>query len=226
MKNETQTPYLYVFVDEGGNFDFSATGTNYFTVTTVTQTRPFLLDGVLPELKYDLIEYGLNIEYFHAAEDRQPVRDRVFSAITRDLDELAIDSLVVEKCKTKPTLQIEERFYPEMIRRLLLNVLQQTDLERYQEVIVITDTIPINKKRKAIEKAIKQTLQMTLPSEGTKYRILHQASKACISLQVADYCNWSIFRKWERRDTRSYETIESAIRSERAVFGPSDSTHY
>jgi hypothetical protein len=60
--------YLYVFLDEAGDFDFSATGTKFFTFTTITKRRPFPWDTPLISLKYDLIEVGLDIEYFHAAD--------------------------------------------------------------------------------------------------------------------------------------------------------------
>lgn len=104
--------YLYVFLDEGGNFDFSPSGTRYFTFTSVTKARPFQIAPILDHLKYDLIETGLNFEYFHAAEDRQAVRDQVFHAIQRFLPSLRIDSLIVDKCKTGPALQDEQHFLP------------------------------------------------------------------------------------------------------------------
>lgn len=226
MKNNAEAPYLYVFVDEGGNLDFSSSGTQYFTLTMVTQTRPFDLDRALLALKYDLIESGLDIEYFHAAEDRQQVRNRVFSRIASDLDSFKVDCLIVEKSKTMPELQAEDRFYPEMLGGLLRHTLQQIDLNHYREVIVITDTIPVQKRRRAIEKTVKQTLRRMLQAAQMRYQIIHHASKSCISLQVADYCNWAIFRKWERGDRRSYETIQSVIRSESPVFQPTAPTYY
>jgi hypothetical protein len=73
--------YRYILLDEGGNFDFSPKGTRLFTLTSVTKVRPFQIAPVLDHLKYDLIETGLDLEYFHASEDRQPVRDQVFTAI-------------------------------------------------------------------------------------------------------------------------------------------------
>ncbi len=168
-------------------------------------------------LKYDLIEIGLDIEYFHAAEERQPVRNQVFAIIAASLGNMRLDSLIVEKRKTGPALQVIEKFYPRMIGYLLRYVLAPWNLRDYAEVIVITDNIPISRKREAIEKAIKQTLSNMLPS-GTKYRVLHHASKSCVSLQVADYCNWAIFRKWERGDPRSYDLINSALHSEFDIF--------
>ena len=209
--------YLYVFLDEAGDFNFSATGTKFFTFTTITKRRPFPWDTPLISLKYDLIEVGLDIEYFHAAEDRQAVRDQVFTIIGNNLGDLRIDSLVIEKRKTGPALQVLEKFYPRMIGYLLRYVLDPNNLREISEVIVITDSIPVSRKREAVEKAVKQTLSKMLPSDS-RYRILHHASKSCVGLQIADYCNWAIFRKWEREDPRSYELVRTGIRSEFDIF--------
>jgi len=209
--------YLYVFLDEGGDFNFSTTGTRFFTLTTITTTRPFPWDTPLLSLKFDLIEVGLDIEYFHASEDRQAVRDQVFTIIGGNLSKLHIDSLIIEKRKTGPALQVLEKFYPRMIGYLLRYILDPDNLRNIAEVIVITDSIPVSKKREAIEKAVKQALSNMLPS-GMRYSILHHASKSCVGLQIADYCNWAIFRKWEREDLRSYELISSGIRSEFDIF--------
>jgi len=76
---------LYIFLDEGGNLDFSPNGTKFFTVSTITKCRPFALDADLLALKYDLLEEGLDLDCFHASEDRQLVRNRVFSLIGRHL---------------------------------------------------------------------------------------------------------------------------------------------
>jgi len=81
MSEEHHPHYLYIFLDEGGNFDFTPSGTKYFTITSISKTRPFRIAPILDHLKYDPIETGINIEYFHAAEDRQAVRDNVFAAI-------------------------------------------------------------------------------------------------------------------------------------------------
>jgi hypothetical protein len=222
---EMPTQYLYVFLDEAGDFNFSVSGTRFFTFTTISKSRPFPWDGPLISLKYDLIEVGLDIEYFHAAEDRQAVRDQVFAIIANNLTNLRIDSLIVEKRKTGATLQILEKFYPRMIGYLLRYVLDPKNLRNFSEVIVITDSIPVSRKREAIEKAVKQTLSRMLP-HGTKYKLLHHASKSCAGLQIADYCNWAIFRKWERQDLRSYELIRSGIRSEFDIFRPGMRYYY
>jgi len=217
--------HLYIFLDEGGNLDFSPSGTHYFTLTCVTGKRPFLWDAAFPSLKHDLIEEGLDIEYFHAAEDRQRVRDQVFPLIEACLSSMRIDSLIVEKRKTGPSLQPLIRFYPEMLGYLLQYVFQGVESDRYEEVVVLTDRLPVKKKRQAVEKAIKTTLSRFLPPT-TNYRVLHHESRSCAGLQVVDYCNWAIYRKWSRDDSRSYDLIKRAIRSEFDIFASGRTYYY
>lgn len=209
--------YLYIFLDEGGNFDFSPKGTRFFTLTSITKARPFQIAPVLDHLKYDLIETGLDLEYFHASEDRQPVRDQVFAAIQKRFGALRIDSLIVEKSKCGPSLRDETKFYPRMLGYLLRYLLQGAEFQQVEEVIVVTDNIPVKKKAQAIEKAVKTVLADMLPTD-VKYRVLHHASKSSFGLQMADYCNWAIFRKWERGDERSYELIKLRVQSEYDIF--------
>ena len=150
----------YIFLDEAGNFDFGTTGTRYFVLTSVSTQRPFLWFGSLDGFKYDCIEYGLEDEYFHCANDNRHVRGRVF---------------------------------------------------------VITDTIPVNRKRRAIERGIQGALATMLPS-GMKYRMLHHNSRSHYGLQVADYCCWAIHRKWQTGESGWFDHIKPAVRSESDIF--------
>ena len=57
---------------------------------------------------------------------------------------------------------------------------------------------------------------MRLP--GMRYRILHHQSRSHYGLQVADYCCWATFRKWQRGESAWYDRIKSALRSGLKVF--------
>lgn len=216
---------LYIFLDEGGNLDFSPTGTKYFTLTALSKERPFEVYKHLNELKYNLIELDVELEYFRASEDRQAVRNSVFSIIEARLNETRIDSLIVEKRKTGLALRGEEKFYPEMIGYLLPYVVKGYNLNLFEKVVVFTDSIPIQKKRRAVEKSIKKVLAHKLPI-GVTYYIFHHASKSNYDLQIVDYCNWAIYRKWENQDLRSYEIIKRAIQSEFDIFKPGNRFYY
>jgi hypothetical protein len=209
--------YLYIFLDEGGNFDFSPIGTKFFIVTCLTKERPFEAYKALAELKYDLIEQGVHIESFHATEDKQAVRDKVFDIIERHLDGIRIDSVIADKRKAAPAWQEPVKLYSKMAGYLLRFVLSKFELSNYKEVLVFTDSMPIQRLKNAMQKAIKEVLAEMLPITA-KYRLLHHESKSCLDLQIADYCNWAIYPKFDRGDYRSYSKIAKAVKSEFEIF--------
>jgi len=78
--SEQNDRFLYIFLDEAGNLDFSSSGTKYFILGAVVKERPFLACRQLIDLKYDIIEHGADIDKFHASEDTQHVRNSVFKS--------------------------------------------------------------------------------------------------------------------------------------------------
>lgn len=209
---------LYLFIDEGGNFDFSPGGTHYFMLTCLLEERPFPSYDKLRSLKYDLLEQGANIEYFHAAEDKQTVRNKVFAIIRENLKHIQVSSMIVQKNKANPSIREESTFYTKVFRMLMKWVVEKhVHGKDYERVILFTDVMPVAKKKKAMEKGVKLELAALL-REGIEYRIYHHQSKSNLNLQVADYCNWAIWRKWANGDTRSYDLIKQCIDAEWDVF--------
>lgn len=221
------SPTLYVFLDEGGNFDFSNNGSKSFSLTSVSLTRPFGLHTILDTYKYDLIEHRIqpriNLECFHCADDNRHVRMRVFDLLREHLPDNSVDIVIVEKSKTGPALREPVKFYPKMLGYLLRFAIEKAGPD-IGEVVVITDSIPLAKKRKAIEKATKSTLHDML-RQDVPFRVMHHASKAHYGLQIADYVNWAVLRKWERGETALYNRISEKIRSEFDIFR-SGTRHY
>lgn len=217
--------FLYIFLDESGNFDFSPKGTKYFLLCSVTKERPFSACKDLIELKYDLAESGEELEYFHASEDTQSTRNAVFRIIQKHIAGVRIDVLVVDKRKVGPALRDVMKFYPRMIGYLLRYILNGVELAAFREVIVFTDRIPISRRREALEKSVKVTLAEMLP-KSSRYRVVHHDSKSNYDLQIADYCNWAVYRKWDRQDLRHYNLISTAIRSEFDIFRTGTRLYY
>ena len=204
----------YIFLDEAGNFDFSDKGTRYFTLASVSARRPFDWVSPLDEFKHDCIERGIGIEYFHCYNDSRRVRSSVFDLIESSSADLNVDYLVVDKSKVSPFLRDQSRFYPEMLGLLLSLVIPvEAESGETDEIIVITDTIPVNRRRRAVEKTVQTTLVRMLPPR-TRYRLLHHQSRSHYGLQVADYCCWAVFRKWESKDGFWLDGIMSALRNE------------
>ncbi len=217
---------LYLFIDEGGDFNFSNTGTKHFTLSCISKTRPFEAYKVLYELKYDLMESGLiELEYFHASEDRQIVRDQIFKIIDKNFRDSKINSIIVQKNRAHPKVLEDERFYTDMFSCFIENSLKDLNISQYRKLIIITDRIPIKRKRNAVEKGLKLVLSEKL-TKFIEYTILHHDSKSNFDLQLADYCNWAIYRKWERGDLRSYDLIKKFIKSEIDIFETDTKLYY
>jgi len=216
--------FLYVFLDEAGDFNFSKNGTRFFVLGGLVVERPFKAYPHLLELKYSLIERGIDVEYFHAAEDKQSVRNQVFEIIGAHLAAARVHALIVEKRKTHPPLRREERFYPKMLGYLVRFIVER-ETTSFAKLVVFTDRLPVRRKREAVEKAVKQTLSEMLPS-GITYQILHHDSKSNFGLQIADYLTWAVYRKWRDGDIRSYDLIRQFIQDEFDIFRPGTRLYY
>lgn len=216
---------VYIFLDESGNLDFSARGTRYFVLTSVSMERPFPMYEALDAYKYDCLEYGLATEYFHCAHDNRHVRGRVFDIIGSHLDHFSIDALIVEKRKTEPSLTPDGRFYAEMLGSLLRRVVLRESKSEAKEVIVITDTVPFRRRREALEKSVRSTLSRGIPNR-LRYRIVHHDSRAHYGLQIADYICWAVFRKYERGQPGFLDLISPAVLSQIDVFENETRAYY
>lgn len=189
--------------------------------------RPFPGYSELDGYKHECIETPSlpDLEYFHCTNDSKLVRQGVFNRLVPALGQLRIDALVVEKAKTGPALQPATLFYPRMLGYLLTYVMKREQNPLASELIVVTDTLPVQKQRKAVTKAIQQALHNALPSH-MRYRIIHHASRAHYGLQIADYFCWAIFRKWEQADTLHYNSLKVAIKSEFDIFRTGNTYYY
>ncbi len=217
---------LYIFQDESGNFVFSTRGTQYLVFTCLTTQNPFVLTRALTELKSTLIEMGEDIEYFHASNDKQVVRDEVYKILKSSRD-YKIEAVIVEKAKTNPTLREPAKLYLKMCEYLLKYILKGYE-KTFEKIIIFTDTLPVKKKKKAITKAFKKTIRALLGHQQ-KFYIFHHASKSHFCLQAVDYCSWAIYRKWGDwgdEEFRPYKMIVDKIRSEFNIFEVGETIYY
>ncbi|MDE0105002.1 MAG: hypothetical protein OXN89_21695 [Bryobacterales bacterium] len=170
--NENVTRYAYIFLDESGNFDFGSSGTRYLVLTSVSILRPSPMWGRLDAYKYHCIQTGTDVECFHCYHGRWPVRSAVFNLIAEHLDNIRISCAVSEKEGFAPEMREDKRLYPWMLGFLLRHALSEELAAGAEGIIVITDTIPVNRRRRAVEKSIKQAVVSGQLPKVT-YRILH-----------------------------------------------------
>jgi hypothetical protein len=213
-------PPLNIFIDESGNFDFSPNGTKFFILTAVSTTDcPALLSGCL-RLRHRIAAGGLDLEEFHATEDRQVVRDQMFGLLEEHIAHrcFTIDAIIARKNRANPSIRDETVFYPRLLKILLRWIFCHRTDDEVDRINVWAARIGTKKKRVSFEKAVKSYLANELEAGVIPYDVFMHSSVSHPMLQVADYCCWSINRKWKDGDLRPYSKLQSAVLTEFDVF--------
>ena len=210
--------YLYVFIDVSGNYDFSLVGTKSIVITSAlcSDINPGVLE--LYAVKHEVIDLGIDIECFHATEDRQHVRDKVFNVIS-GLTHLRIDSIIVEKSKVDPSLRPLDKLYPTIVEYLLQYPFDSRgiDVTRFDKVLIFMDRESAHSREKeALTKAVKISLTRRL--RGVPYTLSMHSSASHPYLQIVDYCSWALYVKWERGELRPFNQISNLVRSEFLIY--------
>jgi len=204
---------LYLYLDEAGNFNFNEYGSKYFILTCVVMRRPFdEVHGKLLDIKYDCIEIGLDLERFHASDDQQKTRDSFYSVLTQYADEYEVYSVAILKSSLTEELQDASKLYSSTFRLLCEYVLTIDNPDAYNNVIVITDALSSNIKRKYLTSPLKIHIKSLISPAGLPYVLYHHSSAGDLNLQVTDYFCWAIQRYLERDDNRSLVLIENSLK--------------
>lgn len=202
---------LYMFADEAGDANFSRdTGASKYYILTIVTLDSCDVGERLLSLRRDLGWQGIHLDrVFHASEDPQAVRDKVFDVLGEA--DFRIDALVLEKCKTESHLRELPALYKMAWYLLFKYVAPQvaTDEDR---LFVAAASLGTKAERAAFHQAIDDVVRQISPCRSHRVAFWPAASDPC--LQIVDYCTWAIQRKWERSDSRSYDLIKDKVRSE------------
>lgn len=186
--------------------DFSPSGSRLFIFTCLT--GELRASGLLRlhGLRKDLLRRGWDIEYFHASENKPGVRSEVFEALRDCHVTGSLVALAVEKSAVPADERDAGAFYAKFLALAIGHSAAIAD----EGHVIITDSIPIQKKRKGVEKA----LRGVVAESHKRTRIYHHASKSHLELQCVDYFGWAIWRhltKGESLKERIPEAIGATI---------------
>lgn len=203
---------LHIHVDESGDLNFKANGSRFYIFTAAWTYHPLPLASSLENLRFSLIKdgRGSRLSKFHACEDQQAHRNAVVDLILSE-KRWWFASIVIEKRKINPTIRTPEIFYPRFLSVILRFVFRGNMKESTSKVLVYTDSLPLksNKAKQTASEVIKAVCDKELG--GIPSHIMHHTSDSNKWLQIADYCSWSVCRKWENGDTRTYDRLRSRL---------------
>jgi hypothetical protein len=213
----------FVFSDEAGDFTF-AKGNNisrYFIVCTITMPSCEVGHDLLA-LRRELVWKRQPVrDFFHAAEDKQSIRDAVFEAIKTH--KFKVQATIMEKSKAMPRVRpTKHRFYQYgwlyHFKHSLAPHLKDDD-----EYLITAASVGTRKGQAVFTNAVNDVVQQHLKRENWRTDFWPSANDPC--LQVADYCTWAIQRKWERNDKKSFDLIKDRISYEFDLWSHGR-THY
>lgn len=224
---------LYVFIDEGGDFNFTPSGSRVYTISAVITLNPWELLDEISALRHRILSGELHSHLgqtylerclchrFHASEDQQVVRDDFFEVIAK-MKYIKAHSVVIRKNLANPSFREPSKLYSRVTASLLDYIFKRYP---YSKLCIFVDNMPVSKQKEVFLKAIKTEIKAKQPNK--EFAIFFPPSASNPFLQVSDYINWAIFRKWEKADTRSYVIIEKHLGAkELDMFSKGDGYEY
>lgn len=186
---------LYLYLDEFGNFDFSEKGTDHFIMTCVAVKRPFSAAHALLDLRYDFLEEGLCIERFHACEDVDGVKSAVYDRITSNRNGMRTYIVCLDKELMPEETKNAKDIYALSFALIMDEVKAKECTGNTKLAVVVTDRLPKEAERKAVDKPIKAYMKREFQNAGIPYSLMHHSSSCDPNLQIADYMCWAVQRR-------------------------------
>lgn len=77
-------------------------------------------------------------------------------------------------------------------------------------MLIFTDSLPMERHKDGVEKAIKTACRADLDS-SIRFESYHHKKESNAWIQATDYCAWGVFRKWEQKDSRTYDQLRPRL---------------
>lgn len=204
---------LYVFLDESGNLDFSRGGTKHYVLAAVTSVNPLVSSQDLQNLKYKLLQQGVDVEYFHASEDKQTIRNEVIKQIQTMANTIKVHYIYAEKPKAYPALQSSAPFYAKLGMTLIRFIISYKS-NGFDQIVIVFDKALPRKEQKAFLGQIKPELKRL----GKPYQIYFHRTLSDFNGQIADYFAWSKYVSLERNELRPLKALSNIEMTEFDLF--------
>lgn len=188
---------LFVFIDESGNFDFSAKGTRHFVLSAHITPTPLECGARLSELTYEFLARGLvNQVPIHATQNSVRTRHLVISRLCVRMHQCRAISVFVEKKNLEDVFQNDVAMYG-ICATALVAKLTDSITECSTPIILLFDATLTSNKRATFLRVLKTSLKKATREFHIHFRpVSHD-----VNGQIADYYAWSAFRDLESKDS-------------------------
>lgn len=212
---------LFVFMDESGNFDFSAKGSNHLVLSAVYTDDPCTSARAMQELKYDLFAQGSSDLEFHATDNTYATRQAVYRTIQGLAGKIQVHTIWLDKHYAHPKLQNDVAMFS-MFGTAMGRWIMSVPGNDYDQVVLVFDSVLTGKNRGAFTAKVVPELKKL----GVSYRLLFHPVKSDLNGQIADYYSWAMFRKLESNDPRPCEQLAGPHWDDFNLFNQGTTLYY
>lgn len=197
---------LYIYLDESGNLDFNKdTGTQYFVLSAVVTKSPTVTQSTLSSLKYQLLAQGYDIEYFHAAEDQQIVRNKVIKEI-QHLEDASFHLAYADKWSIDKHKLTSVNLYHQCSLVLFKEIWPKLIDDHIQQIVVIYDKV-LTKEAKS---RFLQLMKSYLKQFSKQNHVYFHSCRSDANGQIADYIAWSLYVGLSRNENRPWDALQNS----------------
>lgn len=204
---------LFVFFDESGNFDFSNNGTKHLVMSAICTFEPSKNLKILGDLKYRLLESGINIPNFHASEDVQAVRNQVFSSLEK-LSISAATSFWIRKDDPRLVHAGPATVYRQFGLAFAKWAESRIEIFQARKTVLVFDRVLHARDQRAFRASTKA---LFAEFSGSCFVFFHNVHKD-FNGQVADYIAWAQYVKLERGEQRPFQALPAHLCQSENLF--------
>lgn len=175
-------------------------------MASVMATSPIDSASRLNALKYELLAEGVDVSDFHATEDKQIVRDRVFPIIDALLN-IRAHVIYGDKHLLAPGLQSPAGLYGLFGKAIVKYALGSFAADSFAQVVIVFDQALSKKNQGAFMAAVKPDLKAI----RKPFRIYFHQMKTDANGQIADYICWAKYVEIERNELRPWNSIATNL---------------
>lgn len=214
-RERIQGETLFIFIDESGNFDFSASGTRHFVMAGVASVDPVKSSVEMQEFKYQVLSSGLDIAAFHASQDQPWVRHEALKVIAK-IQNLRVYVLFGEKRRLPMDMQNGWKIHGLFAQKLIRLSDSSFLTKSHSRVVVVLDqALPVSQ-----QKTFQLAMRKELKDLGRPFHVFFHPMNSDFNGQIADYVAWAKFRQLERGDDGPWRKLSQSLNpTEQDIFG-------
>lgn len=214
----------YIFMDESGDLGFSKGSSKWFLFTIVIVSDKRVLERVIRKVWKPLKKKHQRLGELHAYHANPVTRRRVLNGI-REIDDLKVLTIILNKQKVYVDLQNQKNYLYNYTANILLERLHETGIIEYgQDIHLCIDRKDTKERLREnflgyLSRSMDERLEERMGERrNDTFHACLEASHDNKSLQAVDFVSWAIFRKYEQSDYEYYELIKDKITDEKILF--------